>query len=147
MGHKKWVLLCILGGALMILSSVVGRVGFLGTLLTLLIGVAPPDIQQILAMVLTVFSYIAAAGGLSVIIGAVVAGFGSDFAGRLIVGLGIGSSLISLIILVITSISGGSSVLDLPSILLTTFNNAYGLAGVIIAIIARRNLKDSKLSI
>ena len=142
MGHKKWVLLCILGGALMILSSVVGRVGFLGTLLTLLIGVAPPDIQQILAMVLTVFSYIAAAGDLSVIIGAVVAGFGSDFAGRLIVGLGIGSSLISLIILVITSISGGSSVLDLPSILLTTFNNAYGLAGVIIAIIARRNLKD-----
>jgi len=142
MEHKKWVLLCILGGALMILSSVVGRVGFLGTLLTLLIGVAPPDIQQILAMVLTVFSYIAAAGGLSVIIGAVVAGFSSDFAGRLIVGLGIGSSLISLIILVITSIYGSSTIGDLPSILLTTFNGAYGLAGVIIAIIARRNLKD-----
>jgi len=142
MEHKKWVFLCIIGGALMLLSSIVGRVGFIGTLITLLIGVVTPEIQQILEIVLTVFSYIAAAGGLAVIIGAFVAGFGSDFAGRLIVGLGIGSSLISLIILVITSIYGGSTIGDLPSILLTTFNGAYGLAGVIIAIIARRNLKD-----
>ncbi|MCK4286317.1 MAG: hypothetical protein KAX18_08940 [Candidatus Lokiarchaeota archaeon] len=142
MEHKKWVILCIIGGALMLLSSVIGRVGFLGTLITLLIGVVTPEIQLILEIVLTVFSYIAAAGGLAVIIGAFVAGFSSNFAGRLIVGLGIGSSLISLIILVITSIYGGSTIGDLPSILLTTFNSAYGLAGVIIAIIARRNLKD-----
>ena len=142
MEHKKWVILCIIGGTLMLLSSVIGRVGFLGTLITLLIGVVTPEIQLILEIVLTVFSYIAAAGGLAVIIGAFVSGFSSDFAGRLIVGLGIGSSLISLIILVITSIYGGSTVGDLPSILLTTFNGAYGLAGVIIAIIARRNLKD-----
>lgn len=142
MEHKKWVILCIIGGALMLLSSVVGRVGFIGTLITLLIGVVTPEIQLILEIVLTVFSYIAAAGGLAVIIGAFVADFSSDFAGRLIVGLGIGSSLISLIILVITSIYGGSTIGDLPSILLTTFNGAYGLAGVIIAIIARRNLKD-----
>jgi len=142
MEYKKWVILCIIGGALMLLSSVVGRVGFIGTLITLLIGVVTPEIQQILEIVLTVFSYIAAAGGLAVIIGALVAGISSDSAGRLIVGLGIGSSLISLIILVITSIYGSSTIGDLPSILLTTFNGAYGLAGVIIAIIARRNLKD-----
>ena len=43
---------------------------------------------------------------------------------------------------IIPPVTGGSTIGDLPSILLTTFNNAYGLAGVIIAIIARRNLKD-----
>jgi len=142
MEHKKWVILCIIGGALMLLSSVVGRVGFLATLINLLSGIVAPEIQQVLEIILTVFSYIAAAGGISVIIGALVAGFSSSFAGRLIVGLGIGASLISLIILLITSIIGGSTINDLLSILLTTFNNAYGLAGVVISIFARKKLKD-----
>ena len=142
MEHKKWVILCIIGGVLMILSSLVGRIGFLGTLITLLYVYVTPEIQQVLEITLTVFSYIAAGGGISVIIGALVAGFSSNFAGRLIVGMGIGASLISLIILVATSIYGGATVEDLPSILLTTFNNAYGLAGVVISIFARRQLKD-----
>ncbi len=142
MEHKKGVILCIIGGALMLLSSVVGRLGFLGTLITLLYGNVTPEIQQILEIILTIFSYIAAGGGISVIIGAFIAGFSSDFVGRLIVGFGIGASLISLIILLVTSIIGGSTINDLLSILLTTFNNAYGLAGVVISIIARRKLKD-----
>ncbi len=142
MEHKKGVMLCIIGGALMLLSSVVGRLGLLGTLITLLYGNVTPEIQQILEIILTIFSYIAAGGGISVIIGAFIAGFSSNFVGRLIVGFGIGASLISLIILLVTSIIGGSTINDLLSILLTTFNNAYGLAGVVISIIARRQLKD-----
>jgi hypothetical protein len=81
-------------------------------------------------------------GGISIIIGALIAGFSSDFVGRLVVGIGIGSSLISLIILLITSIFGGTSVGDLPLLLLNTFNGIYGLAGVILAIFGRRMLKD-----
>ncbi len=142
MEHKKWVFLCIIGGALMLLSSVVGRVGFLGTLLELLAGYVGPNTQRVIEIVLTIFTYIAAAGGISVIIGALIVGFSSDFVGRLVVGIGIGASLISLIILLITSIYGGSTVNDLPQILLNTFNGTYGLAGVIIAIFARRKLKD-----
>ncbi len=142
MEHKKWVILCIIGGVLMLLSSVVGRVGFLGTLLELLSGVVSTEIQRVIEIVLTIFTYIAAGGGISVIIGALIAGFSSDFVGRLIVGLGIGASLISLIILLITSIFGGSQVDDLPTILLNTFNGIYGLVGVILAIFARRQLKD-----
>jgi hypothetical protein len=142
MKHKKWVILSIIGGVLMILSSVVGRVGFLGTLINLLSGFVGPKTQQVLGVILTIFSYIAASGGIAVIIGALIAGFSSDFIGRLIAGLGIGASLISLIILIATSIYGGATISDLPSILLTTFNNAYGLVGVLIAIIARTKLKD-----
>ncbi len=142
MEHKKWVILCIMGGILMVLSSLVGRVGVIGTIISLLSGVVTPEIQQVLVTILSVFSYIAAAGGLAVIIGALIAGFSSVRLGRFIVGLGIGTSLVSIIILVITSIIGGSTIIDIPIILFTAFNNAYGLAGVVFSIIGGRKLKD-----
>ncbi|UCC19809.1 MAG: hypothetical protein JSV62_00595 [Promethearchaeota archaeon] len=142
MEHKKGVILCIIGGALMLISSLTGRVGFLGTILSLLSGYVGPEIQVVIEIILNVFSFIAMGGGISVIIGALIAGFSSDFAGRLIIGIGIGSSLISLIILLITSIYGGTAINDLPLILLNTFNGIYGLVGAILAIFARRLLKD-----
>ena len=136
MEHKKWVILCVIGGILMLLSSLIGRIGFLGTLLQLLSGIVSPEIQRVIEIILTVFTFIAAGGGISVIIGALIAGYSSDFVGRLVVGIGIGASLISLIILLITSIFGGTTINDLPQILLNTFNGIYGLAGVLIAILA-----------
>lgn len=144
MEYKKWVILCIIGGILMVLSSVVGRVGVIGTLIASLSGSSfvPLEIQQVLEIVLIVFSYIAAAGGLSVIIGALLAGFSSDRLGRFIVGLGIGTSLGGIITLVITSIIGASTINDVPLILFTAFNNTFGLVGVVISIIAQRKLKD-----
>ena len=127
MEHKKWVILCIIGGTLMFLSSLVGRVGVIGTLITSLStsGLVPLEIQQVLEIILTVFSYIAAAGGLSVITGAFIAGFNSDRLGRFIVGLGI-----------------GTTINDIPSILFTAFNSAYGFVGVVISILGRMRLKD-----
>jgi len=140
--HKKWVILCLIGGALMLVSSIVGRVGFLGTLLSLISEFVGPETQRIIEIVLTVFTFIAAGGGISVIIGALIAGFNSDFIGRIVIGFGIGASLISLIILLITSIFGGVTIDDLPTILLTTFNGIFGLVGVVISIIGRMRLKD-----
>jgi len=142
MEHKKWVILCLIGGALMLVSSIVGRVGFLGTLLSLISEFVGPETQRIIEIVLTVFTFIAAGGGISVIIGALIAGFNSDFIGRIVIGFGIGVSLISLIILLITSIFGGVTIDDLPTILLTTFNGILGLVGVVISIIGRMRLKD-----
>lgn len=126
----------------MLVSSVVGRVGFLSTLLSLISGFVGPETQRIIEIVLTVFTFIAAGGGISVIIGALIAGFSSDFIGWIVIGFGIGASLISLIILLITSIFGGVTIGDLPTILLTTFNGIFGLVGVVISIIGRMRLKD-----
>jgi len=126
----------------MLVSSIVGRVGFLGTLLSLISEFVGPETQRIIEIVLTVFTFIAAGGGISVIIGALIAGFNSDFIGRIVIGFGIGASLISLIILLITSIFGGVTIDDLPTILLTTFNGIFGLVGVVISIIGRMRLKD-----
>ncbi|HDZ17764.1 hypothetical protein LCGC14_1238110 [marine sediment metagenome] len=142
MEHKKWVLICIIGGALMITSSLVGSVGFYGRFLELASVYVGPKTQAVLGIILMVFSYIAAAGGISVIIGALIAGFSSNFAGRLVVGMGLGTGIFSIITLLITSIYGGSSINDLPTILISTFNGVYGLTGVIISIFARMKLKD-----
>ncbi len=142
MKHKKWVLICIVGGALMIVSSLVGRVGFIGTIISLLSDYVGPKTQQVLDIILTIFTYIAMGGGISVIVGALIAGFSSDFAGKLIIGIGIGVGLFSIITLIGTSLYGGVTVDDLPLILLTTFNGSFGLAGVIISIFGRMRLKD-----
>ena len=144
MEHKKGVILCIIGGALMILGSTFGSVGFLGKLLSLASGQVDPEVELFLQSVLTFFGYVAMGGGFSVMVGALIAGISSDFLGRLMVGFGIGAGLIGLIILIITSFIGGATINDLPTIFLTTFNNGYGLAGVLISIVGRRNLKDKK---
>ena len=142
MKHKKWVFLCIIGGALMITSSLVGSVGFYGRLLSLASGIVSAEVRAVLEIILMVFTYIAAAGGISVIVGALIAGYSSNFAGRLVVGMGLGTGLVSIIILLATSIYGGSSVGDLPTILITSFNGTYGLVGVILSIFGRMKLKD-----
>ena len=144
MEHKKWVFLCLIGGALMITSSVVGSAGFYGTIMNLISdsGLVGPKTIRVLEIVLMIFNYIAMGGGISVIVGALIAGYSSNFIGRLIAGIGIGAGLISLIIIIGTNIYGGSSLDDLLPIFLTTFNGSYGLAGVIISIFARRQLKD-----
>ncbi len=142
MEHKKGLILCLIGGALMILASVVGSIGFLGKILTYLSDYVGLETQEVIALVLTIFSYIAAGGGISVIIGAVIAGYSNNRLGRLIAAMGIGIGLIGLIIVVITNEIEGVSLNELGDILLATFNGVYGLAGVIISIFGRKMLKD-----
>jgi len=142
MEHKKWVILCIIGGILMVLSSLIGSLGFIGTVLKLAAGVLGPEMQQIISNLLTVLGYIAAGGGISVILGALIAGFGPDRLGRIIIALGIGINIIGLIIIIVTNIIGGSSINDLFGILISTFNGGYGLAGVLMSIVSRMKMKD-----
>ena len=142
MEHKKWVLLCIIGGILMILSSIVGSLGFIGTVISLISGILGPEFEQFFSVLLPILMYIAAGGGFSVIVGALIAGYGPDRIGRIVIGLGIGTSLIGLIILIITTLIGGTSISDLPSVLLSAFNGSYGLVGIIISIFSRMRLKD-----
>ncbi|MHA2430640.1 MAG: hypothetical protein ACXACC_06345 [Promethearchaeota archaeon] len=142
MEHKKWVILCIIGGILMVLSSLIGSLGFIGTVLKLAAGVLGPEMQQIISNLLTVLGYIAAGGGISVILGALIAGFGPDRLGRIIIALGIGINIIGLIIILVTNIIGGSSINDLLGILISTFNGGYGLAGVSMSIVSRMKMKD-----
>jgi len=141
MEHKKWIFLCIIGGGLMLLSSLVGSLGFIGTLLTFIGGLMGAETAEFINLLLIVLGFIAGGGGLTVIIGALIAGFGPDRLGRFIIGLGIGIGLIGLIILIITNLMGGFPLNNLFAILLSTFNGIYGFTGVILSILSRMRMK------
>lgn len=142
MERKKWVILCFIGGVLMVLSSVVGSVGFIDTVLSWAAGVFGLEMTKTFSILMTILAYIAAGGGISVIVGALIVGYGPDRIGRIVIGIGIGTSLIGLIIILITNLIAGVSISDLPNILASAFNGTYGLAGVVISIFSRMRLKD-----
>ena len=142
MEHKKWVILCFIGGVLMLVSSVVGSVGFIGIVLSWAAGVFGLEMTKTFSILMTILAYIAAGGGISVIVGSLIAGYGPDRIGRIVIGIGIGTGLIGLIIILITNLIAGVSLNDLPNIFLSAFNGTYGLAGVLISIISRMRLKD-----
>jgi hypothetical protein len=141
MEHKKWVFFCIVGGVLMILAALIGTVGILGRVLSLLALVIGNEVAQFINLTLSILGYIATGGGVSVILGAVITEYSSNKLGRLIIGLGIGTSLLGLIAIIITSLYSGISVNELRSVLISTFNGIYGFIGVIISIIGRKGLK------
>ena len=125
----------------MLLSSLVGSLGFIGTLLTFIGGLMGAETAEFINLLLIVLGFIAGGGGLTVIIGALIAGFGPDRLGRFIIGLGIGIGLIGLIILIITNLMGGLPLNDLFAILLSTFNGIYGFIGVVLSIFSRMRMK------
>ena len=142
MEHKKWVIFCIIGGILIILSSIVGSLGFIGTVISLISGILGSELGQFFSILVTILTYIAAGGGFSVIIGALIVGYGHGRIGRIVIGFGIGIGLIGLIILIITTLIGGISISDLPNVLLSAFHGTYGLLGVILSIFSKMRLKD-----
>jgi len=142
MEHKKWILLCFIGGVLMLISSVVGSVGFIGTVLDWVAVQFGVETTTTFSILMTILAYIAAGGGISVIVGSLIAGYGPDRIGRIVIGIGIGSSLFGLIIILITNLIAGVAISDLPNIFSSAFNGSYGLAGVLISIFSRMRLKD-----
>ena len=141
MENKKWIIICIIGGILMFLGGVVGSVGFFATIFNYL-STWVPQLAPILSAILNIFSAIAAGGGISVIIGAIIVARGSYGSGKFIIGLGAGMGLIGLIIFLITSAVGGTIASEMEGIISGILNGSYGFVGVILTIIARMKLKE-----
>ncbi|MHA1377208.1 MAG: hypothetical protein ACTSRG_02390 [Candidatus Helarchaeota archaeon] len=141
MVNKKMVVLCIIGGILMILSGTVGSIGFFGTILNYLKTWAP-QIAPVLEIVMTIFTVIATGGGVSVILGALICSGDNYGLGKFVIGLGAGMGLFGLIISLITSIYGGTIATDAIAILNDIIHGSYGFIGVILTIIARIKIED-----
>lgn len=139
MENKKWVLLCIIGGALMILAGTIGSVGFYRTLFNQF-SIWLPQTAQVLSIILQIFSWIALGGGVSVVIGAIICGRGNLALGKFIIGLGAGMGLIGLIIFLIAGIISGNLVSDLNAIYTDILNGSYGFVGVLLTILARMRM-------
>jgi hypothetical protein len=141
MENKKWILLCIIGGILMIISSVVGSVTFFETLFSYIEDDVGEDVAKIVSLVIQILAYIAMAGGISVIVGALIVAMDHYRLGKFIIGIGAGMGLISLIIFVISGIIEGSILEELEGIVLGIINGSYGFLGILLTIIARMKMK------
>ena len=141
MENKKWIILCIIGGILMIISSVVGSVAFFETLFGYIEADVGEDIAKIVSLVIQILGYIAMGGGISVIIGALIVAMDHYRLGKFLISLGAGMGLISLIIFIFAGIYEGTVFEDVEGIVLGIANGSYGFLGVLLTIIARIKLK------
>jgi hypothetical protein len=143
MEKSSWIIVCIIGGVLMILGSTVGNIAFFETIYSLLSGYLDPNsiLFKAFKVTMLVLGYIAAGGGISVIVGALLVWIGANRFGKIIIGIGAGMGLISFIIFLAVGIIGGSIVSDLMGIVLEVVNGGYGFLGVLLTIVARTNLK------
>jgi hypothetical protein len=141
MENKKWIFLCIIGGILMIISSVIGSISFFELVFSEISTEVGEDAANILSIILQILAYIAMGGGISVIIGALIVAMNHYRLGKFIIGLGAGMGLISLIIFLITSIVNGSIVEEFIGIVSEIGHGSYGFLGIFLTIVARFKLK------
>ena len=134
--EKKWVWLCILGGLLMLIASIIGSAAFFALVFGIASDLLGPEAALILSIVLTIFAIIAGLGGVAVIIGVIFVVKDKIGLGKFIIGLGAGMGLIGLIIFIATSIMAGPL-----AIVWALINGSYGLLGVLLTIFARRKFK------
>ncbi|MFX0071214.1 MAG: hypothetical protein ACFFAO_09005 [Candidatus Hermodarchaeota archaeon] len=137
MEDKRWIIVCIIGGLLMLLAGIVGSATFFATVFAIVSKQLGAEAALLLTIILIIFSIVAMGGGISVIIGAILVAKDKIKLGKFIIGLGAGMGLIGLIVFLITSILAGT----LISVTLGLINGSYGFIGVILTIFARLKMK------
>ena len=140
MEDKKWIVFCIIGGLLMLISSVIGSVSFYALVFSEVSKRLGPETAMVLSIILIIFAIVAMGGGISVILGAILVSKDKIGLGKFIIGLGAGMGLIGLVIFLITSIIAGV----LLAVVMGLINGSYGFVGVILTIFSRMKMKKVK---
>ncbi|MBE0525973.1 hypothetical protein E4H12_00955 [Candidatus Thorarchaeota archaeon] len=131
-------LLCIIGGILMIMASVVGSADLWIQIFAFAETIVPGS-GEILGLVLIVLRYIAGLGGVAVIIGGYLVTTDRVGTGKFVIGLAAGLGLIGLIINLVTAYMavGIAAFTDFLNLLATS----SGVLGPVLTIIARTKVK------
>jgi len=132
-------LLGIISGALLIISGSTGGLG-LWALLPWLVGVLglPAEVAAVVNLVMTALLFVAGLGGLSVILGSILFAWGRVRLGRLLVGLGAGVGIISLVLSLLQMYLSG--ILNVT--LMLALAQTPGWAGAVLSIVARFLAKE-----
>jgi len=144
MGKVGGIIACIIGGVLMLIASLVGSaIGYV--FITNELAKRFPAYESYLTIFLGLCIFIAGAGGISVIVGSIIA-FKIRPIGKWIIGLGAGMGLIAFIIWIVTGVIAGTltgTILEI-AIGLLLGPASYGIIGVFITIFARKRIKKKK---
>ena len=152
MKHKTGIILLIIGGTFMIISSVTGGIHIFETTY-LIVSNQWPEYEPIFNVIVNViFRWIADLGGAAVIVGVVLITVGARGLGKFIITIGLAFGTIALILWILTQIIHLTGVITDPTIvfyieeLYNRFNYGTGLGfgGVVIAIIGRSFVKKVK---
>jgi len=144
-----WILLCFLGGILMIIGSAIGSAEFYVYLANLLSSYISPEFMPLVAVILTVLQFIALYGGYSVIVGTFLILIDLIRLGKIIIMVATGFGMLGLIFYVGIWILGYSGIAVSPTVQaildqmysLFTFNSGLAFAGTILAVIGRYGIK------
>ena len=147
-----WILICILGGVLMIIGSATGSAFFYQYLYTLALPYIGPEFLPFFQAILTILEYIAFYGGYSVLVGAFLILIKIIRVGRIIITIATSFGILGLILYAITWAVGNFGIpLDPPVQLILaeiysifTFNSGMAFAGTVIAVIGRYGVKRTE---
>jgi len=132
------VALALIGGFLLFQVSWVGSIGFIADIAAYA-ALYFPAAAEIITLVLTILLYIAALGGIAVIIGGLLIARDRVGTGKFIIGLGAGVGLFGLIIILVEAfLAGGLAAL---TDILTLISQSIAWIGVIMSIVARSMAK------
>ena len=152
MKHKTGIILLIIGGICMLISSVTGGIQIFETIY-LIVANQWPEYEPIFNVIVNViFRWIADLGGAAVIAGAILIAMSARRLGKFIIMIGLAFGTIALIIWILTQIIGLTGIITDPTIvfyieeLYNRFNygNGLGFGGVVVAIIGRSFVKKVK---
>ena len=147
MRNKAALLLLIIGGILMIISSAVGSIGIYEFLYGLISTEVPANLVPLLNILLNILRFIADLGGGAVIIGALLIIVNMLRLGKWLIGIGLTFGSLALIIWLISEI-GNTAGISIPYIDrlqgFFTYNTGLQFGGVIVAIIGRNFIKKPK---
>ncbi len=149
MKNLIWILLCFLGGILMIIGSAIGSAEFYVYLADLVSSYISPDFMPLVSVILIVLEYIAFFGGYSVIVGAILIMINQIGLGRIIIMVATSFGMLGLVFYVGIWILGYSGIAvssTVQTILdqmysLFTYNSGLAFTGTILAVIGRYRIK------
>jgi hypothetical protein len=155
MRNKLGIILMIIGGILMVISSAIGSIGVYETLYGLISTQIPANLAwtiPILQVLVEIMRWIANFGGGAVVVGAIFVALGSFRFGKWLVGIGLTFGTLALIIWVISQIANNTNIITDPQILtylarlegFFTYNTGLQFGGVATAIIGRNFIKKPK---
>ena len=155
MRNKLGIVLLIIGGILMIISSVIGSIGVYELLRDYISNQIPPDldwVKNILNILVEILRWIANTGGGAVIVGAILIMAEQFRFGKWLVGIGLTFGSLALIIWIVSTIINETNIITDPQILgylarlkgFFTYNTGLQFIGVTTALVGRKFIKKPK---
>jgi ribosomal protein L40E len=149
MKHKFWILLCIVGGILMIVGSATGSAYFYQYLFNLALPYIGPEFIPFVSAILKVLEYIAYFGGYSVLVGVFLILINQIRLGKIIIMIATSFGIFGLIIFATIWIVGALNITLDPmwqTILnqiysLFTFNSGMAFGGTVLAVVGKYGIK------